>query len=57
MNRLQSNEVPLSPWAVAGEVRKFTAVSLAHGNGLRKLPFLFWRGQSGHSGSRFISRE
>lgn len=46
MNRLQSNEVPVSlgcpPWGQGGdEVREFPAVSLAHGNGLQKRPVLF----------------
>lgn len=46
MNRLQSNEVPVSlgcpPWGQGrDEVREFPAVSLAHGKGLQKRPVLF----------------
>lgn len=62
MNRLQSNEVPVSlgclPWGRGrGEVREFPAMSLAHGNGPQNRPVLFRRRQSGHSGGRFTSRK
>lgn len=61
MNRLQSNEVPVSLGyplgAGVGDIRYFSAGSLAHGNGLQKLPLPLWRRQSGCSGGRLSSGE
>lgn len=61
MNRLQSNEVPVSlghvPWAGGGRSQEIHSSVSCPWNGVQKLPFLFWRRRSVYHGSRFISRE